>query len=1320
MDAAARPTSEYELLPPQGNAQHATGGAATTGSHNENADAEASSRRSSLSASSGEFEYMAGGISMLPDTHYGPDFGISPASSIRSSSSSRRRRSLLQEDDSPEEHASSSEYHDDDYVSVSRASSDVGVYPTADGIRRSLEAAAEGQQSAETLVEDRGGAVPQVDDEVVVVAEKDGGGVLVEAPTRPWTPFYLQRTTLLGFALVYVVLLVALVVLGAFDQKNQGLATSKSSRHYLWTYGPTAVLTIVAALWGQVEHRTKQMMPWEILRKGPSPAADTLLLDYVEPARLTSLWVSLKKAHWPVSIAIVGTLLLQLLTVVSTGLFQLQSEMMNHTGVALLYGDEFALEPSNNFAVGAAPVLSAIALSNGNLSYPAGTSENIAFPALSLKHNISDAQNLSISSTVDVFHAELGCEVVQDPQWNDDCFVGSSFYGDCKSAMPKVSFNTSSCQIKDLEAGLISGTSQAGVYGVAVTANCTNAPSDNRLVIAMIRYGIGRNYTGEYPENSSPELSMEPAPILLCKPSYAIDSRDIVMDGSGKLVSAGPQNSSTSRGEDQLPIQQWDLVTNILDSVNNASNAASGPANEIQDIGSDGSTRSALDSFMYCLVAFLNPNNITDLLDIDLLQKESERFYNVVSAQMAKDYLMVPSDREVSGDVTADQQRLRIRGLSFYMMEAILAVLIVIAAALYFLAPRNNTSRDPGSIGGLAAIMAESPSLYQSLSRCGSASISTLRNRLSTYSTLSFMQLSGGRPEFRVVMAPGNPVAPVRTSDAESGEDKIRWWKPLAMSRVTKTGVTLYLLLLIAALESTYQASIKHDGLADVETESYVRYTWSYIPALSMFIAQLLVGMIGDMSKIFAPFHELRRKGPVPAKALFSDPLSHVTIQTVFTAIPTKQFALLAMSLAMLLTPLLTIVASGLFSPETSGYTQAVTAKLTDAFNLTDATISMQSAFVIGLLLQSNLSYPAWTYGELALPQLRLDTIQQTGQPINASAPSFNSSTINLIIPAPRASLNCTYLPPGDVYVYTEADVSDFTQAATPSLASNNSDCTALYSTLEGNFSRPFGWTQSVIGDCGYIRGVYGPSTADNATAQGFACVPSIEQVQVNLTLRLPGYDVVDAVALEGTAEPFEAAEGWDWNNFDLADILPGAGYTDASTNETSSSAAANDTTTATASQTLADFDTTFQAILDSAPNITAGASDLFGPDAFPRVANSLQHVFRLAFAQVVNREFRVGLSSSSSSPSSSSNTSSASPSANADQATIITATLTNPHRLRLKQSPLSTRLLEGLLAAITVCLVVGCALMDDVREVLPKNPCSVAAAASLVADAGM
>ncbi|KAL0257964.1 hypothetical protein SLS55_007132 [Diplodia seriata] len=1258
-----RPGTAYEALPAQGGQVRPAPAAAPVAAGNSAHDA--SSRRSSLSASSGDSDYLPE-IGLLPDGYFG-NFGVSPASS---------RGSREQEIGQPGQ---------DDYLPVSRSSSDHTA--PAEGFwdgRRSLEEAG-GQQSAETLVENAGaGKEPQVDDDEIVGKP--------DIPPGPWTPLYLRKVTVVGFLLIYVALLVALVVLGVVDQKHQGLANSTTSRHYLWTYGPTAVLTIVAAFWGQVEHRTKQMMPWAILRKGPSPAADTLLIDYIEPARPVSLYKSLKNAHWPVSIAIVGTLLLQLLTVTSTGLFQLQSETLNHTGVALLYGR--------------------------NLSYPSGTSEKLAFPELSLKHGIPGGQNLSIASTVDVFHAGLNCEVVDNPKWNDDCFAGSSFYGDCKSAMPKVNFTTSSCRIENLEMGIISGASQAGVYGAAVAANCTDSPSDHRLVMAMIRYGIGRNYTGELPETSSPQLSMEPAPILVCQPSYAIDAQSIVMDDSGSLVSAGPQNASTAREAGQLPISQWDLVENILQSVSNASNAASGPANEIQDIGSDGSTRSMLDDFMYCVTAFLNPNNITDLLDIGLLQKETERFYSTVSAQMAKDYLMVSSDKEVSGEVAADQQRLRIRGLSFYMMEAILALLIVVAAALYFIAPRNNTNRDPGSIGGLAAIMTGSPSLRESLSRCGSAGLSTLRERLSNYRALSSLQESDGKYEFRVVMVPEDSISPGRVCDEESAEDKIRWWKPLAMSRITKTGVTLYLLLLVAALESTYQASVKHDGLANVETESYVRYTWVYVPALTMFIAQLLVGMIGDVSKILAPFQELRRKDPVPIKALFSDPLSQLTVQTVVKAIPSKQYALLAASLAMLLTPLLTIVASGLFSPETSAYSQAVTAKFDDAFNLTYATTTMQSSFIIGLLLQSNLSYPAWTHGELAVPQLHLSTDQNTGSPINASQyPSFNGSTVSLTVPAvPRASLNCTYLPPGQVSVYN-ADDFDYTQAATPLLSAANSDCLDLYSKVSGNYSRAFGWTQSVLGSCGVIRGVYGPSTTSNSSAQGFACAPSIEQVHVNLTLRLPSYTIEAAVALEDTATPYQT-HGWDWNNFDLAAILPGAGYTGSSSDASSSSSPSSSSSSSSSSNDddttapLADFDPVFQAILATASSFsstTLPPTALFGPSAFPLLTQSLEHIFRLAFAQVVNLEFRVPVDDDTSTDAQ-----------QQQQQQLVNATLTDPHRLRLKQSALSTRILEGLLGAVAACLVASFAAGRGGREVLPKCPCSVAAGASLVADAGM
>jgi hypothetical protein len=58
--------------------------------------------------------------------------------------------------------------------------------------------------------------------------------------TEGWTPFYLHRSTIVFFILVEILMLVGLVILYQLDLKNNGLATTDSSKHYFWTYGPTA------------------------------------------------------------------------------------------------------------------------------------------------------------------------------------------------------------------------------------------------------------------------------------------------------------------------------------------------------------------------------------------------------------------------------------------------------------------------------------------------------------------------------------------------------------------------------------------------------------------------------------------------------------------------------------------------------------------------------------------------------------------------------------------------------------------------------------------------------------------------------------------------------------------------------------------------------------------------------------------------------------------------------------------------------------------------------------------------------------------------
>jgi hypothetical protein len=70
------------------------------------------------------------------------------------------------------------------------------------------------------------------------------------------------------------------------------------------------VLVIVGALWKQVDHHNKMLVPWKELQQGPSPADKSLLLDYISPIVPSALWQAIKNRHWAVALSITGHLLI--------------------------------------------------------------------------------------------------------------------------------------------------------------------------------------------------------------------------------------------------------------------------------------------------------------------------------------------------------------------------------------------------------------------------------------------------------------------------------------------------------------------------------------------------------------------------------------------------------------------------------------------------------------------------------------------------------------------------------------------------------------------------------------------------------------------------------------------------------------------------------------------------------------------------------------------------------------------------------------------------------------------------------------------------
>jgi len=64
----------------------------------------------------------------------------------------------------------------------------------------------------------------------------------LELTPRLWTPLILHKPVLLGLALLFLLMIVALEILYYFSNRNQGVSTGNPNDHYLWTYGPTACI----------------------------------------------------------------------------------------------------------------------------------------------------------------------------------------------------------------------------------------------------------------------------------------------------------------------------------------------------------------------------------------------------------------------------------------------------------------------------------------------------------------------------------------------------------------------------------------------------------------------------------------------------------------------------------------------------------------------------------------------------------------------------------------------------------------------------------------------------------------------------------------------------------------------------------------------------------------------------------------------------------------------------------------------------------------------------------------------------------------------
>lgn len=1072
-----------------------------------------------------------------------------------------------------------------------------------------------------------------------------------------WDPFFLRTWVLVLFAVFFAAVIAALQAVYSVSQRDHGIATSSDDDHYLWTYGPTAVFVIVTILWRQVDYAAKSIQPWANMAQRPQPATNSLLLDYVTKFQIFSLWKSLKRGHFTVSASIVIFVLIKVITILSTGMFSLQSVQRGGIPTSMALNNTF---DGTNYQDAAAVDSRAAFVSYGHKEYsiqlPIGTSDQFAVQGFAPRDGLANG-TLTYTAPVDVFSAGLSCE-----SGKLDYTISFDTKG---SNTPTASFFNStiilpSCEIHN--AYLDSPdwyflqndtTPRFGYRSSFQNVTCSNLSPDDPT---RYRYLVATAYSQGFGQNNNTLLNSSN---IVCIPTYSVRPANVTLDTQGNVQSVNVTGHSRALNG----VSARAIADGVQATCKQASSISDSTATEV-----------VLDVFATLMQQATPKFQTQDLLNTSYLNNTANQVYGQVAAQVANLYLLsdtnTDSQANIVGTVSKDENRLVVRQTPIRIMQGVAAAMLLLTILMIFVAPRGVVPRSIDSIAAVTAILARSPDLDNRLRGTGHKSLDQLRDVLAGNKYMTAIGYENGARTFSIREFNGTSTQVLSDLDHDNSVfQNIKWNHPFILRRIGMSLTILASVAIIIALEVVLSKSQTNNGLGTVDENTLTRYSWLYVPVLVFLLLATLFNIMDFEVEFTESFHALSKADCDASSSMLWYPLRHVSLHATYNGLKHSRFAVTAASLSAILAPFLTIIVSGLFTTKATVQGLHVAVNALNWFNTTTA--ELIDTNVPLLIIEGNMSYPQWTYSELAVPQLGLVD--------NATDLALNGSTLSVDTPAVRGGIQCSVVPEDRILNLSLSDYGYLaTNISAPDGCGNSGLIDGPMNWLTASVSIPvnatgyFGYSLTLgSGDgCPTIVLYYGHSTdmkIDNFSA--VTCIQYLERVQANVTFDLPDFKIsTDPIVHANSAVNFSSF----YPTFPTLQVLNVTGTDDV-------------------------LDDTFSAMVYGKDGVPT--SELLDADT---LIDSYTHVYREYTAQVVSEYLRADFSTLSN---------------NATETVDnpLQASYSNPRHYRLMQSALSTHLLVGVVGALLVCALVVF-ITIDMRNVLPKPIGSIAAVASLLA----
>ncbi|KAK0638492.1 hypothetical protein B0T16DRAFT_462269 [Cercophora newfieldiana] len=1123
-----------------------------------------------------------------------------------------------------------------------------------------------------------------------------------------WTPFFLRRSTLAALVLLFVLLMLSFAILFGISTRDQGLATANPNWYYLWVYGPTAAFTFIAAIWAPIEYRTKQLEPWVLMSQTFRPARDGFLLDYVDQLNILALPGSLCRRHWRAFSGIAAAFVIVIATVASSGLLVSSSVTVHRQSAPLVAQDAFSVTALPR--AGARPAINTYGVMASNLSFPIGTIDQYAFQWF---EPADDKTYDGLTAVVDVFEATLDCEVANVEEggvWKEGLRANNNTLPDVPSQSPGNAVSTA--QYQETRFILRTPSCPKPLYLAVVGAktfafngsSCGDSGAPSRKPEVIDRF------VAVWGHRNSPSEGLIADFGLACIPHYSVRKGEVSLNrdtnGEFRPTVSFPDESP---GVTLDGITAWDILTEFARTTVESSDSIF--------MGDFGSVNGRFGTGLQPLVETAISNGYSDDRKDAL-----SRLFGLVGAQVANQYLKEAAETPLVGETFVKEDRLVVSPVSFWILESMLAALLLITGYIIVVSSKFAMPCDTSTLAGLSTVLARSESAISSLQGAGRVSEKSLHDRLKNVQFRTNIVTEDGRNVFRIKSTVAEEVSPLlsgadlQTKEKNTPTSQSRWktWEafrsaavtffgnirrvfygmPLFPRRTVSTGepevgryrpftVTIFgqaLLLLalpalIITLEMLYQRSSRDNGLAEIDNHSNVaHYAWTYTPTAVMVGVGLWLTAFSTTVKLLGPYSSLW-KGVATAETTMAENYLHtIAILSLYDAARKRKWGIVTPGLAAMLTPFLTIVASGLLFTSPSTTTTTAGFQQTDFFNMSTVNISDGLTFA-NLALASNLSDPLWTYREFAIPHLAGASELTPAADDSEQDMAFTRVTLDRV-PFFRSRFNCTPATRQDL----ECSGGD-----PPPTAGDKYGQASDYFTGTGYFGAMAEGRFIDTPQCPTNFVSFGHTTDNTIDEVSYlACDPYVEEVLVSATFRLPSWE------LDYPSSPFSPPPVTI--HPDPPRVVPSINTTEFMIFSFSYLVFSNP----------ANLDTSFEpaSLFGLVVNGRNGTpiAEIAGPDNIDNLKNAVERTFSLVMAQFLNHA-RQNLTA-------------------AAERNTFTGIVTAPNegRSRLHQSAISTRILEGLLGIMFVCVVLSYSTQRHMRKLLPKNPCSIGAAASMLA----